>query len=94
MTEPLYHFLAGAAAAAHIVVSLFFMRFHRKTRERIFAILATAFALLAAERAVIIGVEIADERQGFVYLIRLVAFSLILVGVADKSRTYVRTVRH
>ena len=43
-------FLMGAIAMASLVVALFFLRFWRKTGDRLFAIFALAFLLLGITR--------------------------------------------
>ena len=89
MTEApdLYHFLSGAAATASAIVALFFLRFHKKTGERLFGIFAASFSLLALERMILIAVQLDDELKGAVYVLRLAAFVLILIAVADKNRS-------
>ena len=46
-------FLHGAIMMGFLVGALFFLRFHRSTRERLFAIFAAAFFVLAIERIVL-----------------------------------------
>lgn len=79
-------FCSGAFAAASLAVALFFFRFWRKSQERLFAILGLAFALLALERSVLSSVPAAHESRHWIYLARLVAFALIIVGILDKNR--------
>lgn len=81
-----YHFLSGAAALASALVALFFLRFYKKTGERLFGMFAAAFSLLALERVILVAVQLEDELKGAVYLLRLAAFVLILVAVAEKNR--------
>ncbi|MDX2020424.1 MAG: DUF5985 family protein [Deltaproteobacteria bacterium] len=79
-------FCSGAFALACLAVALFFFRFWRKSQERLFAILCSAFALLALERTVLASVPAAHESRHWIYLARLVAFALIIIGVLDKNR--------
>jgi hypothetical protein len=66
-------------------VGLFFLRFWRRTRDSLFLAFAVAFALLAANQAVPILFGVPSENQGYVYLLRLAAFVLIIAAVARKN---------
>jgi hypothetical protein len=79
-------FLNGAIMVGFLVVGLFFLRFHRKTRERLFAMFAASFFVLAIERVVLAGVDPAAEFRPYIYLIRLTAFVLIIIAIVDKNR--------
>jgi peptidoglycan/LPS O-acetylase OafA/YrhL len=79
-------FLGGALAAGYVVTALFFLRFWRETRDRLFAIFAAAFTLLALQRVLLALDSAPAEDRTWYYSIRLVAFLLILVAVVDKNR--------
>ncbi len=83
----LNQFLNGAIVMGFVVAGLFFLSFHRRARERLFAIFASSFFVLAAERLVLAFVDPAAEFRPYVYLIRLVAFLLIIVAIVDKNRS-------
>lgn len=83
----LNQFLNGSIMMGFVVAGLFFLRFHRRTRERLFAIFAATFFVLAVERVVLASVDPAAEFRPFVYLIRLVAFLLIIAAIVDKNRS-------
>jgi hypothetical protein len=82
----LNQFLNGAVMMGFVVAALFFLRFHRRTRERLFAIFAASFFVLALERIVLACVPPEAEIRPYVYLIRLVAFLLISAAIVDKNR--------
>lgn len=82
----LYDFLSGAAAFGFLVCSLFFLRFWSRTRDPLFIAFALAFALLGANEAVLSLANIPTENRGPVFLIRLVAFALIIAAIARKNR--------
>lgn len=85
----LNQFLAGAATFSLIVISLFFLRFWKRTGDRLFLYFAGAFVFLMFERIVraIMAVETAEtEWTPYVYMIRLAAFVLIIIAIADKNR--------
>ncbi len=65
-------------------ISVFFLRFWRKTRDRLFGYFAVSFLLLGIERVSILVTE--GEARSLVYLIRLGAFLLIIFAIIDKNR--------
>jgi peptidoglycan/LPS O-acetylase OafA/YrhL len=82
----LNQFLHGAIMMTFLVAGLFFLRFHRRTRERLFAIFAGSFFVLAIERIVLASTDPTDEFRPYIYLIRLAAYLLIIVAIVDKNR--------
>ena len=78
-------FLLGLIVMACLVAGLFFLRFWRKTRDRLFAVFALAFWLLALNWT-LLAITARDEVRPSLYGIRLLAFVLILVGIVDKNR--------
>ena len=79
-------FLGGAISMGFFIAGLFFVRFWRTTRDRLFLYFAAAFFILVIERIVREGMKIETEWVPYVYMIRLAAFVLILVGILDKNR--------
>ena len=78
--------IAGALAAGYAVAGLFFAKFWSRTRDRLFAMFALAFGLLAVQRIAIILTDSWIEDTTWLYVLRLVAFLLILVAIIDKNR--------
>ena len=78
-------FMSGAATMGFLVAALFFLRFWRRTSDRLFLAFAVAFALLALNQALAQWLGAADERVGFTYLLRILGFVLILVAIVDKN---------
>jgi hypothetical protein len=79
-------FLYGAAAMGCAIIGLFFFRFWRESLDRLFLMFAFAFWMLAADRAVLGVLSFATEWREYVFLMRLLAFCLILYGIVDKNR--------
>lgn len=86
-------FLTGALAMASFVAGLFFLRFWRDTRDRLFAIFAVAFWILGLSRVGLALYSVAgtqptvpNEEQTWLYLLRLLAFVLIIIAIVDKNR--------
>jgi threonine/homoserine efflux transporter RhtA len=82
----LFHFLSGAITMGFLVAGFFFLRFWKRTRESLFLAFAAAFWLLGAAQAVLTFTDIPVEERSWLYLLRLAAFSLILVSIWRKNR--------
>jgi hypothetical protein len=79
-------FLLGATAMASLVAALFFLRFWRETGDRFFLYFAVAFGMEGLNRSVLGLSTVSQETEPFFYLVRLVAFLLILAAIVDKNR--------
>ena len=79
-------FLSGAVAALFLVAGLFFLRFWKRTRDGLFLAFASAFFLLGLGQAMLSLAAVPDEERSLLYLIRLVAFGLILAAIVRKNR--------
>jgi hypothetical protein len=80
-------FVAGATTLAYLAASLFFLRFWRDARDRLFAIFAMAFAVLGLNRLLLALVAEPPESRTWFFLVRLLAYLLILAAILDKNRT-------
>lgn len=81
----LYDFLSGAAAFGFFVCCLFFLRFWRRTQDGLFIAFAIAFGLFGIGQAILSLGNIPTEEQSSVYLLRLLAFALIIFAIARKN---------
>lgn len=79
-------FLSGAVCMGFLLIALFFVRFWRDTRDRLFLFFAAAFLLLLTERICRAAFAIQTEWAPAVYVLRLIAFILILIAIVDKNR--------
>ncbi|HYD37415.1 MAG TPA: DUF5985 family protein [Allosphingosinicella sp.] len=84
--EALFDFLAGAITAGFLVAGFFFLRFWKRTRDNLFLAFAAAFWLLGLGQALLAFTNIPVEERSWLYLLRLAAFSLILVSIWMKNR--------
>ena len=82
----LYDFLSGAVAMGFAACALFFLRFWKRTREELFLAFAVAFLLLGGGQTVLALANIPTEERGSIYLLRLLAFLLILIAIYRKNR--------
>lgn len=78
-------FAGGALTLGFLTVGLFFLKFWRRTGDGLFVAFAVAFALLAANHAAPVLLNIPSENQGYIYLLRLAAFLLIIAAVLRKN---------
>ena len=79
-------FVHGATSMGCIVAALYFLRFWRDTRDRLFILFGVAFGVLALNRAALALGHPTDETTPYFYLVRLAAFLLIAFAVIDKNR--------
>jgi hypothetical protein len=77
-------FVAGLLTMGYLVASLYFLRFWKRSGERLFVFFALAFALLATQRLGLILLTSLDST--WLYGLRLLAFVLLLVGILEKNR--------
>ena len=78
--------VSGAITMGYLVVGLFFLRFWRETRDRLFCIFAIAFWILGVQRLALAFTRHMAETGTGLYLVRLFAFLLILAAIIDKNR--------
>jgi hypothetical protein len=87
MTDPaLRFFLWGALSMACMTAAVFFLRYWRSTRERLFAFFAVAFAVMGLNWVSLAFIDPGKELRHTLYLLRLLAFVLIIIGIVDKNR--------
>jgi hypothetical protein len=79
--------VSGAVTMGYAVAGLFFLRFWRETRDRLFLIFAGAFWLLGLQRLALAFTPDMIEDDTGLYLVRLFAFLLILAAIVDKNRS-------
>ncbi len=79
-------FVSGALLVSYLVCALFFLKFRRDTGDRLFGFFAAAFALLALQRIVLTFLVTSLDELNVGYVLRLLAFVLILVGIVDRNR--------
>lgn len=87
MNSPLYIFLSGATMMGALVCALFFLRFYRKSGDRLFLIFSLAFGIMGLERIIItLSFQPETTDNVFLYLMRLTSFAMIFYAIWDKNR--------
>lgn len=79
--------LTGAIAAGSLFAGLFFFRFWVQTGDRFFLLFAGSFWLEALGRVLLVAVPHASEQEPLFYLVRLVAYGLIIAAIWQKNRS-------
>lgn len=84
--EPVNTFLYGALWMTSWTASVFFLRFWKISRDRLFGFMTAAFALLGLQWFLfgLFTWDTASRHEP--YILRLGAFVLILLGIIDKNR--------
>jgi hypothetical protein len=78
--------ILGALAMASLIAATFFLHFWKNTRDRFFFFFAVAFFAEALNRAALSLTTVSQEQEPFFYLVRLLAFGLIIAAIVDKNR--------
>lgn len=78
--------LQGATAALACVAGLFFWCFWRRTRDRFFVFFALSFWIESANRLHLgLSAQVGEDAP-LNYVVRLLAYLLILLAIWDKNR--------
>ena len=85
MTHDYVIFLQTVAATCAGISGLFFLRFWRASRDRLFAFFCAAFWLIALSWALLALFSPQEETRPYIYVLRLLAFSLIMIGIVTKN---------
>jgi hypothetical protein len=78
-------FIFGSLVMACLIVGTFFLRFWRKSKDRLFVFFAGTFWLLGLNWLALAFTK-KEEPETVLYVIRLIAFVLLIVGILDKNR--------
>jgi hypothetical protein len=79
-------FLWGALSMGSAVVALYFLRYWRVTRDPLFAYFSVAFAVMGLNWVGLALIDPGAESRHTLYLLRLAAFVLIIIGIVNKNR--------
>ena len=74
-------FLLGVIATASIAAGGFFLKFWRQSHDGLFLAFGVAFIIEGINRIFLIFVEQPDEGHPAVYVVRLLAFLIILAAI-------------
>jgi hypothetical protein len=83
--------LTGALMFSYVVAGAHFLRFWRRTGDRLFVHFASAFWLFALDQLVASIPQVVAQTNGYGYLLRVLGFVLIIVAIVDKNVAPSRT---
>jgi uncharacterized membrane protein HdeD (DUF308 family) len=81
----IYDMMAGAIVIASIAIALFFLRFWRDSGDRFFLYFALSFLIEGIHRLVATITLATHEDSPLHYLVRLLAYGLILWAILEKN---------
>lgn len=79
-------FLSGLIVTLSLGIATFQLRYWVRSKDRLFLFFAVSFALMAVNRTALSIVADESETRTYLYVVRLIAFILIIVGIFDKNR--------
>ena len=77
--------LSGALIFAYAIAGVHFLQFWRRTGDRLFGHFAVAFWLFALNQLAVSIPVVSGETGGYVYLLRVLGFVIILIAIVDKN---------
>jgi hypothetical protein len=77
--------LSGALLFAYAIAGVHFLRFWKRTDDRLFVHFVIAFWLFALNQLVSSVPVIANQTSGYEYVLRVLGFIVIIVGIIDKN---------
>jgi hypothetical protein len=77
-------FLQGTITAGYAICSLFFLRYWKQTKDRLFIWFSISFFVLMINRTLLAYYSNEDDSV-VLYSIRLFAFVIILLAIIDKN---------
>jgi hypothetical protein len=77
--------LGGAITMGYAIAALLFLRLWRRVHDRLFLFFSGAFALMSLHQGILAIADIPHEERSWVYLLRLLAFSLIILAILLKN---------
>jgi hypothetical protein len=78
-------FSAGLITMGYVVAGLFFLRFWRRTGDKLFLAFCCAFWLFALNQALVPLSGLSREETSWFYLLRLAGFVLIIAAILSKN---------
>jgi hypothetical protein len=82
--------LVGAIVMGSFVIALFFLRFWRNSRDRLFLYFALSFGIEGVHRLYSAITRDGGEDSPLHYLVRLLAYGLILWAILEKNLPFRR----
>ncbi|MGH6771464.1 MAG: DUF5985 family protein [Xanthobacteraceae bacterium] len=78
-------YVSGMTTMGYLIAGLFFFRFWWRISDALFIYFGVSFCMLAVSQALATLAGIPGESQSWIYLLRLAAFTLLIVGIIAKN---------
>jgi uncharacterized membrane protein HdeD (DUF308 family) len=78
-------FLLGVIVTSSMTAGIFFLKFWKHTRDSLFLAFGLAFIIEGLNRIAVLTVAHPNEGSPWIYLVRLLAFLLILTAILRKN---------
>ena len=78
-------FLSGAVMVGYLVAAGFFLRYWRKSGDRLFFAFSGAFLLFALNQLLAAAFVVVAEPSSSVYALRVLGFVIIIAAIVDKN---------
>jgi hypothetical protein len=82
-------FLLGIIVTASLTAGVYFLKFWRRTGDPLFMAFAAAFTIEGLNRITYLFLERPNEGSPAIYVVRLLAFLIILIAIVRKNRVRV-----
>ncbi len=79
-------FISGAIVMGFGIACLLFVKYFRRTQQKLFLIFAASFFLLAVNYGWLAITQIPSEERSPIFLMRFIAFALIPVAIFQSTR--------
>ncbi len=83
-------FLLGVIVTASLASGAFFLKYWRRTRDQLFLAFGLAFLIEGINRIFFLLVDRPNEGSPAIYVVRLLAFLIILAAIVRKNRAPAR----
>jgi len=81
----------GALILSYLLAGVYFFKFWKRTGDRLFIHFAVAFWLFVLNQLATSIPNVANATDGYEYLLRVLGFVVIIVGIVDKNLGASRT---
>ena len=78
-------FLIGVIVTTSLASGIFFLKFWKETHDSLFLAFGLAFFIEGLNRAAVLTLPHPNEGSPWIYVVRLLAFLLILAAIIDKN---------
>jgi hypothetical protein len=85
-------FLLGGLAMGDLIAAMFFAKYWKTTKDRFFFYFTVSFGVEVVCRYLLMYTTFNSESEPLVYSLRLLSYTIILVGIADKNRRSIRRI--